>query len=395
MPQEFRLVAKTLFGLEGVLAEELRALGAREIQPFNRLVTFKGDLRLLYRANLCCRTAIRVLKRIRKFNAADEKELYAQVQKIDWSHYLDETGSLAIDPVVTRSTFTNSLFVAQLTKDAIVDQFRERTGARPSVRLENPDLRLNLHMNENIVSLYLDSSGDSLHRRGYRTEANVAPMNEVLAAGIILLSGWDSASPFADGMCGSGTLVIEAALIARKIPPGAFRKEFGFERWKDYDPALYREVFQEATAEEQEKLPFEIVGSDLDAQSVRVATRNVRNAGLENDVRIECRSFEEQTPPRGASAKLSASRGMLILNPPYGERIAVQQINTLYRMIGDTLKKKYVGWTACVVSGNPEALESLGLRPSKVTKLFNGPIECRLLEFQVEPPKQYRSRKGG
>ncbi len=395
MPQEFRLVAKTLFGLEGVLADELRALGAREIQPFNRLVAFKGDLRLLYRANLCCRTAIRVLKRIRKFNAADEKELYAEVRKIDWSRYLDETGSLAIDPVVTRSTFTNSLFVAQLTKDAIVDQFRERTGARPSVRLENPDLRLNLHMNENIVSLYLDSSGDSLHRRGYRTEANVAPMNEVLAAGIILLSGWDGASPFADGMCGSGTFVIEAALIARKIPPGAFRKEFGFERWKDYDPALYREVFQEATAEEQEKLPFEIVGSDLDAQSVRVATRNVRNAGLENDVRIECRSFEEQTPPRGASAKLSASRGMLILNPPYGERIAVQQINTLYRMIGDTLKKKYVGWTACVVSGNPEALESLGLRPSKVTKLFNGPIECRLLEFQVEPPKQYRSRKGG
>ena len=387
MPHEFRMVAKTLFGLEGVLADELRALGAREIQPFNRLVTFKGDLRLLYRANICCRTAIRILKRIRKFNAADEKELYAQVRKIDWSRYLDETGSLAIDPVVTRSTFTNSLYVAQRAKDAIVDQFRERTGARPSVRLENPDLRLNLHMNENIVSLYLDSSGDSLHRRGYRTETNIAPMNEVLAAGIIQLSGWDCASPFADGMCGSGTLVIEAALMARKIPPGAFRKEFGFERWKDYDPALYREAFQEATAGEMEKLPFEIVGSDLDAQAIRAAARNVRNAGLENDVRIERRSFEEQTPPRG--------RGVLILNPPYGERIAVQQINTLYRMIGDTLKKKYAGWTACVVSGNPEALDSLGLRPSRVTQLFNGPIECRLLEFQVQPPKQYRTRKNG
>jgi putative N6-adenine-specific DNA methylase len=395
MPNEFRMVAKTLFGLEGVLADELRALGAAEVQPFNRLVTFKGDLRLLYRANLCCRTAIRILKRLKKFNAADEKELYAQVRKIDWSRYLDETGSLAIDPVVTRSTFTNSLFVAQLTKDAIVDQFRERTGARPSVKLEDPDLRLNLHMNENIVTLYLDSSGDSLHRRGYRTETNIAPMNEVLAAGIILLSGWDCASPFADGMCGSGTFVIEAALMARKIPPGAFRKEFGFERWKDYDPALYREVFQEATAEEMEKLAFEIAGSDVDAQSVRVAQRNVHNAGLENDVRIECHSFEEQTPPRGASTRLSASRGTLILNPPYGERIAVQQINTLYRMIGDTLKKKYAGWTACVVSSNLEALDSLGLHPSKVTQLFNGPIECRLLEFQVQPPKQSRSRKSG
>jgi putative N6-adenine-specific DNA methylase len=394
MPHEFRLVAKTLFGLEGVLADELRALGAEEVQPFNRLVTFKGDLRLLYRANLCCRTAIRILKRIRKFNAADEKALYAEVRKTDWSRYLDETGSLAIDPVVTRSTFANSLYVAQLAKDAIVDQFRERTGARPSVRLENPDLRLNLHMNENIVSLYLDSSGDSLHRRGYRTETGLAPMNEVLAAGIIQLSGWDHASPFADGMCGSGTFVIEAALMARKIPPGAFRKEFGFERWKDYDPALYREVFQEATAEEQEKLPFEIAGSDRDAQAVRVAARNVRNAGLENDVRIECRPFEEQTPPRGPSARLRASRGTLILNPPYGERIAVEQINTLYRSIGDTLKKKYAGWTVCVVSGNPEALDSLGLRPSKVTKLFNGPIECRLFEFQVQPPKQHRSRQG-
>jgi putative N6-adenine-specific DNA methylase len=220
-------------------------------------------------------------------------------------------------------------------------------------------------------------------------------MNEVLAAGIIRLSGWDCASPFVDGMCGSGTLVIEAALMARRIPPGAFRKQFGFERWKDYDPALYREVFQEATAEEREKLPFEIVGSDLDVQAVRVAARNVRNAGLENDVRIERRPFEEQAPPRAPSTGLRASPGTLILNPPYGERMEVAKINTLYRMIGDTLKKKYAGWTACVLSGNPEALNRLslrlGLRPSKVTKLFNGPIECRLLEFHIRPLKQQRA----
>jgi putative N6-adenine-specific DNA methylase len=375
MPAEFRMVAKTLFGLEDVLARELRALQAREVRAFNRLVTFKGDMRLLYKANLCCRTAIRILKLVKKFNAADEQELYREVRSIAWSGYLDETGTLAIDPVVTNSTFTHSLYVAQLAKDAIVDQFRERTGARPSVHLEKPDLRLNLHMNQNIVSLYLDSSGDSLHKRGYRTQTPLAPINEVLAAGILSLTGWDRRSPFADGMCGSGTFVIEAALMAKNIPPGAFRKEFGFERWKDYDPALYREVFQEATAQEMEKLPFEIVGSDVEAPTARLAAQNVRNAGLERDVRIECRPFEEQTPPEGP--------GTLILNPPYGERLEVAKINTLYRMIGDTLRKKYAGWTAHVLSGNPEALGSLGLRPSKVTPLFNGPIECRLMEYKV------------
>jgi len=375
MPPEFRMVAKTLFGLEDALASELRELQAREVRAFNRLVTFKGDMRLLYKANLCCRTAIRILKLVKKFNAADEQELYREVRRIDWSLYLDETGTLAIDPVVTNSTFTHSLYVAQLAKDAIVDQFRERTGARPSVRLENPDLRLNLHMNQNIVSVYLDSSGDSLHKRGYRTQTPLAPINEVLAAGIIKLSGWDRRSPFADGMCGSGTFVIEAALMAKNVPPGAFRKQFGFERWKDYDPALYREVFQEAAAQEAERLPFEIVGSDVDAPTARLAAQNVRNAGLERDVRIGCRSFEELTPPKRP--------GTLILNPPYGERLEVAKINTLYRMIGDTLKKKYAGWTAHVLSGNPEAFGSVGLRPSKVTPLFNGPIECRLMEYQV------------
>ena len=369
------MVAKTLFGLEQALAAELRALQAKDVKVFNRLVTFKGDMRLLYKANLCCRTAIRILKRIRKFNVADEQHLYDEIQKIDWSRYLDKSGALAIDPVVTNSTFTHSLYVAQKAKDAIVDQFRDKTGVRPSVDLDDPDLRLNLHMNQNIVSLYLDSSGDSLHKRGYRTKTNIAPINEVLAAGIIQLTGWDRKSPFADGMCGSGTFVIEAALMARNIAPGVFRKQFGFERWKDYAPDLYRDVFQEVEAQEIARAPCEIVGSDIVPQTVQVALQNVRNAGLEKDVRIECKSFEEQTPPRGG--------GVLVINPPYGERLEVERIYSLYRMIGETLKEKYAGYEGWIFSGNLDALGAIGLKPFKQIPLFNGPIESRLAGYQL------------
>lgn len=373
------MVAKTLTGLEGVLAEELSALGAEEVKPFNRLVTFKGDKRLLYKANLCCRTAIRILVRLKKFNVVDEQHLYDEVKALDWSRHLDERGTLAIDPIVTNSSFTNSLFIAQKAKDAIVDQFRERTGVRPSVDLDNPDLRLNLHVNQNIATLYLDSSGDSLHKRGYRGPTNVAPLNEVLAAGIIQLSGWDGRSPLVDGMCGSGTLLIEAALLAMNIAPGAFSKEFGFERWKDYDADLYRAVFQEVEAREARALPCEIAGSDKDPQVVRYAQKNVRNAGIESAVRIECKAFEELTPP--------TKPGVLVMNPPYGERIALHETHRFYKMIGETLQKNWSGWRAFILSGNPDAAESIGLRPAKKTTLFNGPIECRLLEYRIRGGK--------
>ena len=369
------MVAKTLSGLEAVLAAELRAIGAEDVRAFNRLVAFRGDRRLLYKANLCCRTAIRILVRVKKFNVVDEQHLYNEIKHVDWSQYLDEDGTLAIDPVVTNSTFTHSLYVAQLAKDAIVDQFRERTGVRPSVHLDNPDLRLNLHMNQNITTVYLDASGDSLHKRGYRTETNIAPINEVLAAGIIQLTRWDRKSPFMDGMCGSGTFVIEAGLLAQNIAPGVFRKQFGFERWKDYAPALYREVFQEADRREIRTLPFEIVGSDSDPQTVQAALQNVRNAGLEGTVRIECKSLEEQTPPHAP--------GVIVMNPPYGGRIEVRKIHALYRMLGDTLRKKCAGYTAYVLSGNPDAVGSIRLKPSRRIALFNGPIECRLLEYKL------------
>lgn len=375
MKPELTLVAKTLSGLEGVLAGELKALGAKDAKPYNRVVAFTGDRRLLYKANLCCRTAIRILVRIRKFNVADEQHLYDEIREVDWSQHMDARGTLAIDPVVSNSTFKHSLYVAQKAKDAIADQFRERCGERPSVNLDDPDLRLNLHINQNIASLYLDSSGDSLHKRGYRTETNIAPLNELLAAGIIQLSGWDGQSPFMDGMCGSGTFLIEAALLARNIAPGVFRRQFGFERWKDYDAALYREVFREAESQERRDATCEIVGSDKDAQAVRFARQNVKNAGLEQSIRVDCKALEEQTPPAGP--------GVIIMNPPYGERMPIEQVNSFHRMIGETLKKKYSGWTAHILTGCPNAAERISLRPSRQRTFFNGQIECKLLEYRI------------
>jgi putative N6-adenine-specific DNA methylase len=379
MPKQFNMVAKTLSGLEALLAEELRELGADDIRPFNRLITFKGDKRLLYKVNFRCRTAIRILVRIKKFNVTDEKHLYDEIKAIDWARYLDKDGTLAIDPVVTNSTFTHSQYVAQLAKDAIVDQFRESTGVRPSVDLKDPDLRLNLHMNQNITTIYLDSSGDSLHKRGYRTQTNVAPINEVLAAGIIQLTQWDRRTPFIDGMCGSGTFVIEAALLAQNIAPGFFRKQFGFERWKDYDPDLYRDVCVEAEGLETRSLPFKIVGSDIDPQTVQIALQNVKNAGLEETVTIECKSFEEQRPP--------TAPGLLLMNPPYGERIEIRRTREFHKMIGDVLKKKYAGYAAFIFTGNPEAVDSIGLQPVRKTPLFNGAIDCLLLEFRMKRRK--------
>jgi putative N6-adenine-specific DNA methylase len=376
MPQDHPLVAKTLSGLEQVLAAELTALGAGDVRPMSRMVMFRGDLRLLYKANLCCRTAIRVLRRLRKFNCEGEQHLYDEIKAVDWSQYLDPDGTLAIDPVVTNSTFTHSLYVAQKAKDAIVDQFRERTGRRPSVDLEKPDLRLNLHMNQNITTLYLDSSGDSLHKRGYRTVQNIAPINEVLAAGILQLAGWNRASSFMDGMCGSGTFLIEAALLARRIPPGAFRKAFGFEKWKDYDRALYQEVFREVEAQEDRApLPFPIVGSDLDPATVEIARQNARNAGVEGDIRFECADFAAQPPP--------PAPGLLVMNPPYGERIEVPRIEAMYRMIGDRLKSKYNGWRAVLFSANLDALRHVGLRPAREIPMWNGRMESRLVEYWI------------
>ncbi|PTX19997.1 putative N6-adenine-specific DNA methylase [Pontibacter mucosus] len=382
--ENFNIIATTLAGLEEVLAAELRELDMEYVKVGNRVVTCSGNLRQLYEANLWCRTAIRILKPIRQFKVRDEKSLYEQVQKTDWSEFFGVDMTFAIDAVVSHSTFEHSLYVAQLTKDAIVDQFRANTGERPSVDRIRPDVRLNLHMHDNLVTLSLDSSGDSLHRRGYRLQTNVAPLNEVLAAGIIALSGWDKKSPFIDPMCGSGTFLIEAALMAQNIAPGLFRRDpYGFEKWKDYNESLFEMVWNTAEAKEKRTLQAQIIGYDLDADYVEAARNNIANAGLENIIQVEQADFFETQAPEG--------HGVVVMNPPYNERIQSEDINELYKNIGDTLKNNYQGYDAFVFTGNLEAAKSIGLRTSRRVPLYNGSIECRLLKYEL-----YRgSRKGG
>ncbi len=371
----FPLHAKTLSGLEQVLAAELTEFGATDVQPGHRLVTFVGDQRLMYRANLGCRTAIRILKPIANFPADSERALYDGVQQIDWSRFLDPDRSLAIDPVVWSSFCTHSLFVAQLSKDAIVDQFRERTGRRPCVDRNAPDLRINIHLVENVATVYLDSSGDSLHLRGYRAKTGDAPLGEVLAAGILRLTEWDRQSTLLDPMCGSGTFCIEAALLARNMAPGVIRRRFGFQTWKDYDRSLRDTVLAELRRGELPSLPFSIVGSDIDAEVVSMARENARRAGVAADVRFETANAECCQPP--------TPTGTLVMNPPYDERLKVDQIASFYRRIGDTFKQRFAGYTAWVFTGNLDAAKQIGLRPSRKVRLFNGPIECRLLRFDI------------
>lgn len=387
---DYRLIAKTLSGLEEVLASELETLGATDVKQLSRAVEFHGDKRLLYKANLWCRTATRILKPIATFHAADGDELYKRIDHINWLRHLTVESSLAIDAVVSRSGLDNSLFVAQRTKDAIVDQFRKKFDKRPSVDLATPDLRLNIYIHQDLATLSLDSSGEPLQRRGYRTEGGKAPLNEVLAAGIIALTGWDMASALVDPMCGSGTLVIEAALKARRLAPGLVRNKFAFMKWKDFAPALYKAVCDEAAQLALPKLPFEIVGSDKETRQIDDARANAERAGVADDIKFEPAAFEDHTPPEAP--------GTLVTNPPYGERLKVDDIASLYSQIGDTLKKKYEGYDAFVFTGNREAAGKIGLKASRRIPLFNGPMECRLLKFEMyrgsrKPGKQSESEE--
>jgi len=375
-PGHSNYIATTLFGLEEILAQELAALGARDIYIENRAVEFTGDKALMYRANIWCRTAIRILKPFRTFKARDERDLYRQVSKINWSDYIKTQQTFAIQSVVNQSTFEHSLFVSQLTKDAIVDQFRERTGERPSVNVERPDIRLNLHMHENFVTLALDASGDSLHRRGYRLQTNAAPLSEVLAAGIILLTNWDKQSPFMDPMCGSGTFLTEAALLAHNIAPGLYRRDyFGFMHWPDFDENLYHQILAEAEAAQLPGKEVRIIGSDIDKDYIEAARNNITHAGLEDYIRVRVRDIKD--------AQGQGERGIVLVNPPYGERINPDNLNQLYKSIGDTFKANFAGYDAFVFTGNLEAAKHIGLKTSRRIPLYNGPIECRLLKYEL------------
>lgn len=369
-----RLIAKTTSGLENVLAAELLALGAQNVEPVTRAVAFDATLEMLYKANYCLRTALRILKHVASFKAADEKQLYDQIYKIHWQEYLDVDKTFAIDAVVSGDRFTHSQYVAYKTKDAIVDQFRDRFGARPSIDNEDPDLRINVHINNDQVNVSFDSSGESLHKRGYRYIVDKAPINEVLAAGLIMLSGWQADCHFVDSMCGSGTIPIEAAMFAMKIPAGYFRTKFGFMKWKDFDETLWKDVVRKAD-DLMTDFDFQIIGSDRSARAIEIAKQNIQNARLHKDIRLIKKHMEEFTPPEAP--------GMLIINPPYGERLEEHDIKALYSSIGDSLKRNFKGYKAWVISSDFYALKHIGLKPSKKLVVFNGPLECRFVCFDI------------
>lgn len=373
MGNEFELIAKTFQGLEQVLAGELTDLGANNIQIGRRMVSFTGNQEMMYRANFALRTAIRILKPIKHFKAESADDVYNAVKAIDWSAYLNNETSFAVDSVVFSKEFRHSKFVAYKVKDAIVDYFREKTGARPNISITNPDLRLNIHIAEYDCTLSLDSSGESLHRRGYRQEAVEAPLNEVLAAAMILMTGWRGECDLIDPMCGSGTIAIEAALIARGIAPGVFRKEYAFEKWPDFDRDLFDHIYNDESNERE--FSHKIYGYDINRNAVEIATHNVKAAGLSKDIEIIQQDFHQFTQPK--------EKSIIITNPPYGERISTPDLLSLYKMIGERLKHQFLDNEAWILSYREECFDQIGLKPSLKTPLYNGSLECEFRKYQI------------
>ena len=372
--ENFKMIAKTFFGFEEILAKELQLLGAQEVEIGTRAVSFKGDKGFMYKANLSLRTALKILKPIYYFKAINDQNLYKGIQGIDWSKYIGENQTFVIDTTIHSDNFKHSQFVSQKAKDAIVDQFREKTGQRPSIDKDFPDLRINIHIDRDQVSVALDTSGASLHHRGYRTATNIAPINEVLAAGMLLLSGWDGSSDFLDPMCGSGTLLAEAAMIACNIPANINRKEFAFEKWNDWDNDLFDQII-DALMKRTKEFHHTIIGYDKAPSAVQKAKDNIRNANLEDYISIIQGDFFE-------SKKKNTGPLNMVFNPPYGERLNIE-LERFYREIGDTLKNNYPNTNAWFITANLEALKFVGLRPSRKIKLFNGSLEARLVKYEM------------
>jgi len=369
---KFKLVAKTLAGLENILADEIRALGAESVLVGKRAVSFVGDQEMMYKANFHLRTAIKILKPIAEFEVTNRDELYDHAKEIPWTNYLALGKSFAIDATVQSEMFVNSMFASLRVKDAIADQFREATGKRPSVNSDDPDIRINVHLMNNHCTLSLDSSGDSLHKRGYRIGQGDAPINEVLAAGMILLTGWHGEKDFLDPMCGSGTLLIEAAMIAKGIPPGMYRKSFGFENWPDFDQKLFGEIYN---GDYEKEFNGKIIGSDISPMDVALAKANVKNASLSKYIDLEVHDFINLDPP--------FENGIIITNPPYGERMKPQSITDLYASMGNTLKNKFAGFEAWIISSSEDGLKSVGLKPAKKIDLYNGALACSFRCFEL------------
>ena len=373
MTDKFDMVAKTFLGLEGVLADELRALGAEDVVEGNRVVAFKGDKEMLYRANFACRTAVRVLKPFLKLHSSSADDLYEQLKGFDWEQLMTVKTTFAIDATVYSEDFNNSRFVTYRVKDAIADYFNDKYGKRPSIRLTNPDIRLDVHIAGREVTLSLDSSGDPLFKRGWRVAQTDAPINEVLAAGIILLSGWDGKTDLIDPMCGSGTFLIEAALIGANIAPGVYRDHYAFQQWPDYDADLFEKVYNDDSAERE--FTHKIYGSDIEGKAIAIARANVKNAGLNKYIELERRDFNDiELVPEG---------GTLISNPPYGERLNVEDIEELYRQMGFKFKHTFKGYNIWLICNNEELHHKVGLKPSVRYKLNNGGLDCELLQYVI------------
>ena len=369
----FEMIAKTYHGLEEVLARELLQLGAKNIKTLRRAVKFKGDLGFMYKANLSLRTAVRIIKPIKTFVVRNDQELYKELRNIDWANYMTIDDKFAVDSFVNSPHFNHSLYVALKTKDAVVDQFRDKCGMRPDVDLDHPNLRINIHINKETCTVSIDSSGKSLHKRGYRLETNEAPISEALAAGLILLSGWDRKSIFLDGMCGSGTFLIEAAMISSNIPANVNRAHFSFQDWPDFDQELWT-LIRESQLKRAKDCFGKIIGYDIDPHTVESAKKNIKNAGLNEYIDISCANFFDTHKPEGPTH--------LVFNPPYGVRLRVD-IPQIYESIGSTLKKNYSGAEAWILSSNMEALNHVGLRASRKVEIYQAKLECRFVKYEL------------
>ena len=371
--KEFNMLAKTYFGLEDILAKELTELGANEIETERRAVRFKGDKALLYKANLCLRSAIRILVPIAQFKATDADEVYEKAKKINWEEYIGIKQSFIINETVNSENFRHSKFVAYRLKDAIADYFTELYDKRPSVSITSPDIYIDIHISHNECTISLDSSGVSLHKRGYRNSQNEAPISEAQAAGMLLMAGWDGSKDFIDPMCGSGTFLIEAALIALNIPPCIYRTQFAFEKWKDFDKELFDDLYNDDS--EEREFTHKIIGYDVNPNTVKIAQENIKAAGLSKYIEVQCRdiaNFEEVTEP-----------SLIVTNPPYGERLKPEDLRDLYREIGRALKHKFVNGEAWVISSHAENLVAIGLKPSQRVELKNGALDCEFWKFEI------------
>jgi putative N6-adenine-specific DNA methylase len=370
---EFEMIAKTFRGLEEVLATELVNLGANNVQLQRRAVSFTGDKAMMYKTNLCCRTASRILKPILTFDATNPDEVYEQVKKINWNDYMTVDSTFSIDSTVFSEIFHHSKFVTYRVKDAIADWFMEKYERRPSVRLDGSDLMINIHIAEHRCTLSLDSSGESLHKRGYRVAQTEAPLNEALAAGMLLLADWKGQSNFVDPMCGSGTLLIEAALIALNIPPGIYRSSFAFEKWNDFDEELFNTLYNDDSYEQP--FNFKIYGSDNSPHAIKIAEQNVKSTGLSKYIELKVMPIQKLEAP--------APNCMIVTNPPYGERIKSEDIFELYSSLGTTVKHKFEGSTVWVISSNEDCLDKIGLKPSERIRLLNGSLDCWYCRYDI------------